>query len=316
LTTGAGYWLQFGGDEDIQICGSLLGDTVQVQEGWNLFGIYEEDILVNQITTVPAGIIATYYFGFNDGYYISDTLKSGKGHWVRVTEDGVLNISGSLEKGDEELPIAQIDQGWGKIRITDSEGKNITLYAAEEKIELSLYELPPMPPFGIFDVRYSSGKLVESLNSEKIIQISSQKYPITIKADGLNITIKDRINGKLLNEELQSGEDIVITNSKITSIEVTGRVTKGLPVNYELHQNYPNPFNPSTTIKFAVPKESNVNLSIYNVLGELVSTLVNEQMKTGYYEYKFNASKLASGVYLYSINAGDFVETKKMVLLR
>ena len=89
-----------------------------------------------------------------------------------------------------------------------------------------------------------------------------------------------------------------------------------MPVSYELYQNYPNPFNPSTTIKFATPKESNVNLSIYNVLGELVSTLVNEQKRPGYYEYKFDASNLASGVYLYRIKAGNFIETKKMVLLR
>ncbi len=89
-----------------------------------------------------------------------------------------------------------------------------------------------------------------------------------------------------------------------------------IPIRFELSQNYPNPFNPITTIKFAVAKESNVNLNIYNVLGELVSTLVNEELKAGYYEYDFNASILASGVYLYRISAGDFVETKKMVLLK
>jgi hypothetical protein len=88
------------------------------------------------------------------------------------------------------------------------------------------------------------------------------------------------------------------------------------PLNYELDQNYPNPFNPSTTIKFAVTKESNVNLSVYNALGELVSTLVNEQLKSGYHQYEFDASNLASGVYIYRIIAGDFVETKKMVLLQ
>ena len=83
-----------------------------------------------------------------------------------------------------------------------------------------------------------------------------------------------------------------------------------------MYQNYPNPFNPTTTIKFAVPKESNVNLNIYNVLGELVSTLVNEQMKPGYYEYGLDATNLASGVYLYKLQAGSFVETKKMILLK
>jgi hypothetical protein len=89
-----------------------------------------------------------------------------------------------------------------------------------------------------------------------------------------------------------------------------------LPTNFELSQNYPNPFNPSTTIQFAITNESNVNLSIYNALGELVSTLVNEQLKSGYHQYEFDASNLASGIYIYRIIAGDFVETKKMVLLR
>ena len=106
-----------------------------------------------------------------------------------------------------------------------------------------------MPPTGIFDARYGSGRLVEDISSEKIIRISSDNYPITIKAEGLSITVRDRINGKLLNEELNNGEEIRITNNKITSIEVTGRITGGLPVIYELYQNYPNPFNPSTTIK-------------------------------------------------------------------
>lgn len=89
-----------------------------------------------------------------------------------------------------------------------------------------------------------------------------------------------------------------------------------LPTNFELSQNYPNPFNPSTKIQFAITKESNVNLSIYNALGELVSTLVNEQLKPGYHQYEFDASNLASGVYLYRIITDDFVETKKMVLLK
>ncbi|NNG27068.1 MAG: T9SS type A sorting domain-containing protein, partial [Ignavibacteriaceae bacterium] len=97
---------------------------------------------------------------------------------------------------------------------------------------------------------------------------------------------------------------------------VADPVNNGLPDEFSLHQNYPNPFNPSTTIGFGIPKESNVNLSIYNMLGELVLTLANEQKKPGYYEYKFEASNLASGIYLYRINAGSFVKTRKMILLR
>jgi len=83
-----------------------------------------------------------------------------------------------------------------------------------------------------------------------------------------------------------------------------------------LEQNYPNPFNPNTIIKFSISEEVRVNLSVYNILGERVKELKNEMMKPGYYEVEFNASALTSGVYVYKIQAGDFVQIKKMVFLK
>jgi len=89
-----------------------------------------------------------------------------------------------------------------------------------------------------------------------------------------------------------------------------------VPANFALHQNYPNPFNPSTKIKFVMPKSSFVNLKVYNVLGIEAATLVNEERPAGNYEVEFNATDLPSGVYFYRLQAGDFIETKKMILLR
>jgi hypothetical protein len=98
---------------------------------------------------------------------------------------------------------------------------------------------------------------------------------------------------------------------------LTGIKTENLnPVSYSLSQNYPNPFNPSTTIKFTIQKPGLVTLKIFNLLGQEVATLVNEQMKPGSYSYNFNASRLSSGVYFYNINAGSFIQTKKMLLLK
>src|ERR1035437_3502935 len=98
---------------------------------------------------------------------------------------------------------------------------------------------------------------------------------------------------------------------------LTGIKTENLnPVSYSLSQNYPNPFNPSTTIKFTIQKPGLVTLKIFNLLGQEVATLVNEQMKPGSYSYNFNASRLSSGIYFYSINAGNFILTKKMLLLK
>ncbi|MBU1101879.1 MAG: T9SS type A sorting domain-containing protein [Bacteroidetes bacterium] len=90
----------------------------------------------------------------------------------------------------------------------------------------------------------------------------------------------------------------------------------GLPTNYKLEQNYPNPFNPTTDIKFSIPNSGIVQLTVYNVLGQQVAQLVNEELSAGSYNYSFDAANLSSGVYVYTIHANDFVQSRKMVLLK
>ena len=86
--------------------------------------------------------------------------------------------------------------------------------------------------------------------------------------------------------------------------------------NFSLSQNYPNPFNPTTSIEYQVSSSEKVSLKVYDILGREIKTLVNEVKSPGSYEVTFNASQLASGVYFYRLTAGDFVQTKKMILLR
>jgi Secretion system C-terminal sorting domain len=96
-----------------------------------------------------------------------------------------------------------------------------------------------------------------------------------------------------------------------------------LPEKFNLVQNYPNPFNPSTTIRYTIPnvtlsgvEGSRVQLKVYDILGNEIATLVNEEKPAGSYEVNFNASQLSSGIYFYKLQAGSFVETKKMMLLK
>jgi hypothetical protein len=86
--------------------------------------------------------------------------------------------------------------------------------------------------------------------------------------------------------------------------------------NYALFQNYPNPFNPTTTINYQLPQTGNVTLKIYDILGREVATLVNEQKNQGRYSVNFDASSLASGVYIYRIKVNDYVCSKKMLMIK
>lgn len=98
-----------------------------------------------------------------------------------------------------------------------------------------------------------------------------------------------------------------------TSVKV---ISKNIPDGFYLSQNYPNPFNPSTIIKYQLPVNSMVNLTVYNLLGQEVATLVNQQQAPGNYEVKFDAGNFASGIYLYKITAGSYTATKKLLLLK
>ena len=99
----------------------------------------------------------------------------------------------------------------------------------------------------------------------------------------------------------------------VTGVEPTNNQ---FPSEYSLQQNYPNPFNPSTTIEFSVPQESFVELKVFDVLGNEVSTLVSDTYSAGNYKTDFRAEKLPSGMYIARISAGNFVQTKKMILLK
>ena len=115
---------------------------------------------------------------------------------------------------------------------------------------------------------------------------------------------------------------ITVANQALKFLEWAGYVLDVKPVDgvtpttYSLRQNYPNPFNPNTTINFSIPEQSKVVIKVYNILGSEVATLVNEVKNAGSYNIDFRASNLASGMYIYTIKAGKFTESKKMMLLK
>ena len=109
---------------------------------------------------------------------------------------------------------------------------------------------------------------------------------------------------------------IVPVNLRVTGTVILNSPAEKMVKHYALRQNYPNPFNPVTTINFNLPKISKVTLKVYNILGEEVATLLSASLLSGSHSVEWNASEFASGVYLYRLQADDYVETRKMVLMR
>jgi hypothetical protein len=131
----------------------------------------------------------------------------------------------------------------------------------------------------------------------------------SIYANGNSVNLSGSNSGDAWNFAPQKIVRVVSRASVSNPTEKPG-------VSFELAQNYPNPFNPSTGIRYQVPSVSDVQLEVFDMLGRKVATLVNERKSVGSHFVSFNASNLASGVYLYKLTAGTFSETKKMLLVK
>lgn len=128
-----------------------------------------------------------------------------------------------------------------------------------------------------------------------------------------NMNLLKGLNRK--DKEKKYIEDMTLLLGKPMNVKKNAETS--IPKQFNLYQNYPNPFNPSTTIKFDLPKDANVTIKIYDIIGRVVATLVNNELKkAGSYDITWNASNYATGVYFYRIEAGSFVSSKKMVLLK
>ena len=307
---GKAYWLKFGGSDNISVSGAKVPGNIDLSAGWNMIGPFDDLLVVDNLVSEPAGIIGSAFFGFDQLYQTADDLLPGKGYWVKATQSGSIVVNPALKKSSPS--VAEINSEWARINVTDAIGRSTTLYASGSN-NLSMYDLPPVPPADAFDVRFSSGKFVENLSGTQKIDIHNAVYPVTISVQGADVKLKDVLNGTMFNATISDNGSVVISNENVTSVEVSSNI---LPEKITLSQNYPNPFNPATKISFTIPAESRVKLSVFNVLGELVSVPVDAVLAAGEHAVEFNADNLASGTYIYRLSSGDASLTRKMIILK
>ena len=137
--------------------------------------------------------------------------------------------------------------------------------------------------------------------------------------DELRIVLWDKNDGdKIVYDNLnpQRIQGTIVMHNRIFFSKENDEELSAAPVEFTLEQNYPNPFNPTTTIKYSIPEAGNVELKVYDILGNEVAALVNESKSPGNYSADFDATSLASGIYICTLRANNFVQTKKMLLLK
>jgi hypothetical protein len=170
-----------------------------------------------------------------------------------------------------------------------------------------------------FDVRFN-GDMKYTVESGDIVVLNTSDN-LTINYD-IIIDAGEHMNWVLSSESgkeytLEGSGEITISTEETFTLERKAII----PISYTLHQNYPNPFNPITSLRYDLPVQAQVTLTVYDLLGREVTQLVNTNQDAGFRSVKWNATDsfgkpVSAGVYLYQIRAGEFVQTKKMVLLK
>jgi len=158
----------------------------------------------------------------------------------------------------------------------------------------------------------SGGYSLIHTNSDVEFEYTDEDYYIIIPG---SVTLYYYVKAIYTTEQLSPSTNIVTTRSaQIQKESIDEKLSK--PEEFKLSQNYPNPFNPSTKIRYSVPEMGFVTLKVYDVVGSEVATLVNEEKPAGSYEIDFDSSDLTSGIYFYRLQANDFTQIRKMILLK
>jgi surface protein len=330
LTPGESYWIRMSRPVNLTVSGRHLDAIdIELRKGWNMIAGPSIVVTVGEILDPDKIIVEGSLFGYSGAYSNISTFEPGKGYWIRAKQPGSIRLGGEIRNKNPVVDISDILKGFSRIDFlsTDDDFVLSSLFLAgtiPSRYSVMNFELPPVPPGGLMDVRWEDDTYVnESMFASAIIQQQERVTRLKlsdIPGDNKNINrsilVREYSYERFISEvELRSSEFFSLSHetNKVV-IEVLESFEK--PTEFALSQNFPNPFNPSTTIRYALPEAAQVRLEVYTVTGQRVATLASGEQNAGWHAVDFDGSGLASGVYVYRLQAGGFVQTRKLMLIK
>ena len=311
--TGTGYWLRFPDGGTAIISGSTIHSLIiSIMNDWNLISGISSSVPATSIQDPEGIILPGTLYEFDGSYIQAETLEPGKGYWIRSAGPGEIIISDDLRA--KRLPFISKMEGANTISFNDQILYFGVTVPDNEKLS---YSVPPKPPSSVFDARFQ-GDWIYCEDSGKI-ELTDQAEPLSI-----SFTIANKTTWVLINIESNEEYDLSGSGELIIAEVLNGfilRKNSVMPHNYALHQNFPNPFNPVTNLRYDLPEQSFVTLTIYDLIGREITQLVNTTQEAGFRSVEWDATDsfgkpVSAGIYLYKITTGEFVQTKKMVLVK
>jgi photosystem II stability/assembly factor-like uncharacterized protein len=318
IEEGPGYWVKNADDRIVPLGGGVRpADTLVVRKGWNLIGALSSAVPTDAATTIPGGLVSSLYYAYDGGYLPSDSLRPGEGYWVKCSDAGTLIVSGGAAAKLASAP-SPFD-GLGTITVADADGRSGRLYFAggSSTSPVSLFEAPPLPPGGSFDVRFTTGAIAARLAPGAMgvaLELTSARFPVTLSWQSVPGSEGVVLRTALETIPLGGSGSVRITGGPV-ALEAAAAAAS-VPAAYALRQNYPNPFNPATELRFDLPAAGPVRLTVYSLQGQEIARLVDAAMDAGTHAVRWDAGALPSGVYLVRLTSGAYTAAIKTLLLR
>ncbi|NWF89719.1 MAG: T9SS type A sorting domain-containing protein [Ignavibacteriaceae bacterium] len=327
--------------------------SIPLNPGWNIISNpFERSTSWTTVQSVNGLAGNAVIYDWNGSWTNPNTFIPYKGYYFNNTNSlSSLKIpydpSGILAKTAEDVYLKVSSDKELKLTLDQDEHVKSEVSISFDKTSSSDFDVLDYfaPPGDFEEARIVIHNEKLSTNHKFLMRDSrteigdGQEYDLEIKnTSGRNLTLKVQgvsnfrdkqiyLVDKYLNNELKISEDAEIeikSLNKMTNFKlyigsesfIEANKPKLTPTKFELCQNYPNPFNPNTSIRYSVANDVNVSIKLFDVLGNEIRTLVDEQTSAGNYEIEVDASDLASGIYIYKITAGSYTESKKMLLLR
>lgn len=326
VPVGAGAVVQCQTDTT-SVTGQVAPPTIEVEAGWNLIGSVEDTVSVDAITTTPTGIVASDFFemDLNGGFQVATELRPGKGYWVNIAEAGTLDVSGT------SAPIASTTEAAtgetadaDRLLFVDANGQQSALLLKEGLTQEQRvhFELPPVPPGEVFDVRFASGYRIASFSSADGAGHSAEKHRVQLQGAAFPMEVRLESAGEDQRFDISVGEEEFTLSEEQASVQVqqpAGRFAVAAapsPREFRLGEASPNPIRNRARLEYALPEEAEVSIVVYDILGREVAQLVNTERKTGLYQAQVDANRLASGKYFVRMQAGSFQETRQLTVVR